>query len=83
VKCAIPIFKVYFPECQALFAFDNALNHSAFSPDALIAKHINLNPGEKQPKMRKTYFDKGIPQDMIFSLDYHIPELCEQPKGLK
>ncbi len=83
VKRAIPIFEARFPGYQILFAFDNASSHSAFSPDALIAKHMNLNPGGKQPKMRKTYFGEEIPQDMIFPLDYHIPELCGQPKGLK
>jgi hypothetical protein len=45
---------------------------------------MNLNPGGKQPKLRETYFgEDGIKQDMIFSSNYHIPELREQPKGLK
>ena len=44
---------------------------------------MNINPDERQPKMRKTYFGKGILQDIIFPLDYHILELREQPKGLK
>src|SRR4051794_23961593 len=83
VDRAIPIFEARFSGCQALFAFDNASSHAAFSPDALIAKHMNLNPGEKQPKMRSTYFSEEIQQDMIFPLNYHIPKLCEKPKGLK
>jgi len=84
VKCAIPIFEAYFSGCQVLFAFDNASSHAAFSPDALIAKNMNLNPGGKQPKMRRTYFgNERIQQDMIFPSDYHIPNLREQPKGLK
>ena len=67
-----------------MFAFDNTLSYTTFSPDALIAKHMNLSPGGKQPKMRRTYFgDKEIQQDMIFPLDYHVPELRKQPKGLK
>jgi hypothetical protein len=83
VERAIPIFETCFPGCQALFAFDNASSHSSFSSDALIAKHMNLSPGGKQPKIRSTYFGEGILQDMNFPLDYHIPELCRQPKGLK
>ncbi|RIA79587.1 hypothetical protein C1645_840337 [Glomus cerebriforme] len=84
VERAIPIFEACFPGCQALFAFDNASSHSTFSPDALIAKSMNLNPGGKQPKMRRTYFgDERIQQDIVFSSDYHNPNLREQPKGLK
>jgi len=52
VQIAIPIFKYAFPDCQALFAFDNASNHCCFAPDALIASNINLHPGGKQPLMR-------------------------------
>ena len=29
------------------------------------------------------YFGKGIQQEMVFSLNYHISKLHEQPKGLK
>jgi len=84
VERAIPIFEARFPGCQALFAFDNASSHATFSPDALIAKYMNLSPGGKQPKMRRTYFgDERFQQDMIFPLDYHIPKLRGQPKGLK
>ena len=83
VERAIPIFEACFPRCQVLFAFDNAASHATFSPDALIAKHMNLNPGGKQPNMRSTYFGERIQQDMIFPSDYHIPELCGQPKGLR
>ena len=61
----------------ALFAFDNASSHATFSPDALIANYMNLSPGEKQRKMRSTYFGEGIRQNMIFPLDYHITELHE------
>ncbi|CAB4416861.1 unnamed protein product [Rhizophagus irregularis] len=84
VERAIPIFEARFPGCQALFAFDNASSHATFSPDALIAKNMNLNPGGKQPKIRRTYFgDENIQQDMIFPSDYHISNLRGQPKGLK
>ena len=47
-KIAILIFNYAFPDCKELFAFDNASNHSAFAPDALIAANMNLSPGEKQ-----------------------------------
>ena len=83
VERAIPIFEARFPGCQALFAFDNASSHAAFSPDALIAKHMNLSPGGKQSKMCSTYFGEGIQQEMVFPLNYHIPKLRGQPKGLK
>ncbi|CAG8718221.1 13358_t:CDS:2 [Rhizophagus irregularis] len=84
IERAIPIFEARFPGCQALFAFDNASSHATFSPDALIAKNMNLNPGGKQPKMRRTYFgDENIQQDMIFPSDYCISNLRGQPKGLK
>ena len=45
VHIALPIFRYAFPNCQALFAFDNASNHCSFSEDALVAKRMNLNPG--------------------------------------
>ena len=83
IEHAILIFEVRFSGCQALFVFDNASNHAAFSPDALIAKHMNLSSGRKQLKMRSTYFSEGIQQEMVFPLNYHIPKLREQPKGLK
>ncbi|CAG8676892.1 15978_t:CDS:2, partial [Racocetra fulgida] len=74
------------PGCQALFVFDNATSHVTFSPDALIANRMNLNPAEKQKKMRNTsYFHEGIKydQDMVFPSDYHISKLCGEAKGLR
>src|SRR6266511_4133036 len=53
---AIPIFETLFPNCIALFAFDNSSNHAAFKSDALVASRMNLKPGGKQPKMRNTIF---------------------------
>ena len=29
VKVAVPIFNAAFPDCQAVFLFDNASNHSS------------------------------------------------------
>nr|CCA21923.1 predicted protein putative [Albugo laibachii Nc14] len=47
--------RLNFRECKpALFAFDNATSHNAFSLDALRANCMNLSSGGKQPKMRRT-----------------------------
>jgi len=43
----IPIFETLYPNCVAVFAFDNSNNYAAFSKDALIANRMNLGPGEK------------------------------------
>src|SRR5437764_7060825 len=53
---AIPIFEALFPNCVAVFAFDNSSNHSTFAPDALAAKRMNIGPGENAPKMRDTFW---------------------------
>ena len=53
---AIPIFEAIFPNCIALFAFDNSSNHVAYRSDALVASKMNLKPGGKQPKMKDTVF---------------------------
>ncbi|PKB93889.1 hypothetical protein RhiirA5_303669, partial [Rhizophagus irregularis] len=53
---AIPIFEAQFPNCIALFAFDNSLNHAAFKSDAFVTSRMNLKPRGKQPKMRNTVF---------------------------
>ena len=42
---AIPIFNALFPNCIAVFAFDNSSNHGAYSDDALIANRMLLNDG--------------------------------------
>ncbi len=36
-EIVIPNFNYAFPNCQALFAFDNLSNHSSFAFDALLA----------------------------------------------
>ncbi|CAG8778034.1 31646_t:CDS:2, partial [Racocetra persica] len=74
VKRAILIFKAHFLGTKALFAFDNATSHAAYTDNALVANNMNLSPGGKQAKMR---------QDMCFPMDYKIPELREEPKGLR
>ncbi|CAJ0768500.1 20269_t:CDS:2, partial [Entrophospora sp. SA101] len=73
---AIPIFEALFPNCTALFAFDNSTNHGSYKPDALVASRVNLNPGGKQPKMKDTVFEpNNIFQSMVFEDGI--------PKGMK
>jgi len=43
LQIAILIFKFAFPDCEALFAFDNASNHCAFASDALLVSRMNRN----------------------------------------
>src|SRR5437763_14413755 len=65
---AIPIFETLFPNCIAVFAFDNSSNHSAFAPDALVAKRMNIGPGGNAPKMRDTFWGPNNErQSMNFS----------------
>ena len=80
----IPIFETLYPDCVAVFAFDNNSNHAAFSKDALIANRMNLGPGGKQPIMRDTYFklDNQL-QSMVFSATYSNKKLQGKPKGIK
>ncbi|CAG8522810.1 875_t:CDS:2, partial [Scutellospora calospora] len=40
----ILIFEAQFSDTKALFVFDNATNHCAYTKDALLAKNINLSP---------------------------------------
>ncbi|CAG8537614.1 3313_t:CDS:2, partial [Dentiscutata heterogama] len=78
--------KACFPECQALFVFNNATSYAIFSLDALIANHMNLGPARKQKILHSIlYFCKGIrhDQDMIFSSDYYTLELRREAKGLR
>lgn len=55
IKIALPIFHYAFPDCQVLFAFDNASNHCAYVLDALVAAKMNRNPGGQQPLMREGF----------------------------
>ena len=41
-RVAIPIFNYVFLDCEGFFAFDNASNHCAFTPDALVVWCRNL-----------------------------------------
>ena len=55
VNLAARIFPYVFPDCQALFAFDNAANHACFAEDALLARRMNLGVGGKQPWMKNGF----------------------------
>jgi len=55
VKVAIPIFNATFPNCQAVFFFDNASNHSSYAADALRVENMNLNPGGSRRVARRLY----------------------------
>ena len=57
VNLATRIFPYVFPNCQALFAFDNATNHAYFAENALQAKKMNLGMGGKQPQIRDGFND--------------------------
>jgi hypothetical protein len=37
IKAALPISKYAFPDCEGLWLFDNAANHSSYVSDALVA----------------------------------------------
>ncbi|RPB03790.1 hypothetical protein L873DRAFT_1760223 [Choiromyces venosus 120613-1] len=54
LKLAIPVFESLFPGCQALFLFDNAMSHAAYSKDALRVSSMNLlvHPGGGQAHLR-------------------------------
>jgi len=65
-QIAAKILPYAFPGCQALFAFDNASNHSCFARNALVASWMNLNPGGKQLLMRETFAHcLNRPQSMV------------------
>jgi hypothetical protein len=84
IKAAIPIFERAFPGCQALFAFDNASNHTSYADDALRVEKMNLNPGGKQSRMRDGYIhNQQRPQSMIFPDDHPNRKFAGQPKGIK
>jgi hypothetical protein len=81
VEKALPIFECCFPNAQALFAFDNATSHVAFTTDTLRAKQMNLGRDGKQPQMWPTTYGNGIVQKMCFP-PAHPPLLYGEPKGL-
>jgi len=84
IQIAIPIFKFAFPDCEALFAFDNASHHCAFAEDALLASRMNRNPGGKQSLLRPDWI--GSPSNlhsMIFPDDHPEQILRGKAKGVE
>ena len=76
VKVAVPIFNTAFPGCQAMFAPDNACNHSEY---ALRSENITPppHPGRKQSMLREGFMHgKGLPQPISFLVEYHNHELA-------
>jgi hypothetical protein len=66
-RVVIPIFNYVFPDCEGFFAFDNASNHCAFTPNALVAAKMNLMPGGKQPLLHNGWdYSNNRPQSMVF-----------------
>jgi len=83
-KQVIPILKYAFPGCEGLFAFDNASNHAAFAPDALVAAKMNLGPGGRQPLLREGWdYNKNMPQTMVFGENDPIPSRRGKAKGIQ
>lgn len=84
ILVAEPIFRYAFPNCQALFAFDNASNHCYFAKDILVAEKMNRNPGSTQPKICDSFiYSKGRPQAMVFPDNHPIITLRGKAKGLE
>ena len=52
LRLTIPIFECAYPGCEALFLFDNATSHSAYTADALRASLMNLCPSGAQQPLR-------------------------------
>lgn len=84
VNLVTRIFPYAFPDCQALFAFDNAANHVCFAENASLAKKMNLGVGGKQPRMRDRFND-AIQQThpMVFPDNHPNDSVRDKPKGLK
>ena len=82
LRVAFPIFRLAFPGCQALFAFDNASNHCSYANDALRAHRMNLRPGGEQPLMREGFdYGRNLPHTMVFPMNHPTFELRGKAKG--
>jgi transposase len=76
----IPIFKVLHPNSDALFVFDNSMNHHARAPDALVASHLNLSDGgANTPMLRPGWFINGEGEKIIQSMQ----NVRGQQKGIQ
>ncbi|RPA74773.1 hypothetical protein BJ508DRAFT_195691, partial [Ascobolus immersus RN42] len=72
-----PMARLVYPDCELVFLFDNATNHSCFAPDGLRVEDMNLNPGGKQPCMRPGIDHKN------FCETQPMVDANGVPKGLK
>lgn len=73
-----------------LAVFDQSSAHNAFSPDALVAKRMNVGPKGNQPIMHDTTFPddcpivelRGKPQTMVYPANHPDTDLAGKPKGM-
>lgn len=71
IRVVLPIFKLGFPGCQVLFAFDNASNYCCFAADTLVASKMNCNLGGSQPHMGERFIhSKQSPHAMVFPANH-------------
>ncbi|CAG8680289.1 23464_t:CDS:2, partial [Cetraspora pellucida] len=90
VKCVIDIFEKTYPGCIGIFTFNNAMSHTAFAEDTLVASQMNLGSGSLVPKMRDTVWNGNF-QSMIIEQDHFVYDkkmksyinLHDKPKGIK
>jgi transposase len=63
---ALDIFERNHPKGRAVMGFDSSANHRAYAPNALVAAHMNVGSGGKQPLMRDGwYIDKKTGQRVV------------------
>ena len=62
VRDAVAVAEFKYPKQQfdILWLFDQSSNHTARSPDALVASKMNVNLGREQPKMHDTTFNDVV-----------------------
>jgi hypothetical protein len=63
MKSAIKIFNKAYPDCQALFIFDQSSAHASLPPDALRAFEMNRSDGGKQRIQRDTIIPDSNPDE--------------------
>lgn len=66
---------LYREQYNLVWIFDQSSGHNAFPEDALVASHMNVNPGGKQPVMHPGRLPSGQEQQMVDSRGV--------PKGLR
>ena len=57
---AVTIAKSKYPGAQIIWIFDNSSCHNAYADNALIAAHMNANPGGKQHCLRDTVWQGRV-----------------------